>query len=148
VCERERARGCVCVCERERERERSWRRTEMAQCLTAMDPAGCEMAFSRNVCTCRSDSHSHTLTLSLSHSHTLTLSGCDIAFSRNVCTCRVKVDICLPGKGNSNSHGARPVHLIITMIKWIRTSRVSIKNGCDIAFRRNICTCVSRDSLP
>jgi len=24
----------------------------------------------------------------------------------------------------SNSHGARPVHLIITMIKWIRTSRL------------------------
>jgi len=33
------------------------------------------------------------------------------------------------GKGNSNSHGARPVHLIITMIKWIRTSRLSIKNS-------------------
>ena len=26
-------------------------------------------------------------------------------------------------------HGARPVHLIITMIKWIRTSRLSIKKG-------------------
>jgi len=26
------------------------------------------------------------------------------------------------------SHGARPVHLIITMIKWIRTRRLSIKN--------------------
>ena len=38
-----------------------------------------------------------------------------------------KVDVRLPGKGNSNSHGARPVHLIITMIKWIRTSRLSIK---------------------
>jgi len=35
----------------------------------------------------------------------------------------------LPGKGNSNSHGSRPVHLIITMIKWIRTSRLSIKNS-------------------
>jgi len=34
-----------------------------------------------------------------------------------------------PGKGNSNSHGARPVHQIITMIKWIRTSRLSIKNS-------------------
>ena len=34
-----------------------------------------------------------------------------------------------PPKGNSNSHGARPVHLIITMIKWIRTSRLSIKNS-------------------
>jgi len=37
----------------------------------------------------------------------------------------------LPGKGNANSHGARPVHLIITMIKWIRTSRVSIKVPLD-----------------
>jgi len=27
-----------------------------------------------------------------------------------------KVDVRLPGKGNSNSHGARPVHPIITMI--------------------------------
>ena len=27
------------------------------------------------------------------------------------------------------SHGARPVHLIITMIKWTRTSRVSVKNS-------------------
>ena len=40
-----------------------------------------------------------------------------------------KVDIGLPGNGNSNSHGARPVHLIITMIKWIRTSRLPIKNS-------------------
>ena len=39
-----------------------------------------------------------------------------------------KVDVRLPVKGNSNTHGARPVHLIITMIKWIRTSRLSIKN--------------------
>ena len=43
-------------------------------------------------------------------------------------TCR-KVDVRLPEKGNSNSHGARPVHLIITMKKWIRTSRFSIKNS-------------------
>ena len=40
-----------------------------------------------------------------------------------------KVDVRLPGKVNSNSHGARPVHLIIMMIKWIRTSRLSIKNS-------------------
>ena len=40
-----------------------------------------------------------------------------------------KVDVRLPGKGNSNSHGTRPVHLIITMIKWIRTSGLSIKNS-------------------
>ena len=43
-----------------------------------------------------------------------------------------KVDARLPGKGNSNSHGARPVHLIITMIKWIRTSRLSIKNSLSL----------------
>jgi len=43
-----------------------------------------------------------------------------------------KVDVRLPGKGNSNSHGARPVHLIITMIKWIRTSRLSIKNSLSL----------------
>jgi len=30
---------------------------------------------------------------------------------------RDKVDVRLPSKGNSNSHGARPVHLIISMIK-------------------------------
>ena len=41
--------------------------------------------------------------------------------------CFRKVDVRLPGKANSNSHGARPVHLIITMIKRIRTSRLSIK---------------------
>ena len=40
-----------------------------------------------------------------------------------------KVDVRLPGKGNSNSHGARPVHLLIPMIKWIRTSRLSIMNS-------------------
>ena len=40
-----------------------------------------------------------------------------------------KVDVRLPGEGNSNSNGARPVHLIITMIMWIRTSRLSITNS-------------------
>jgi len=43
-----------------------------------------------------------------------------------------KVHVRLPGKRNAKSHGSRPVHLIITMIKWIRTSRLSIKNSlCD-----------------
>ena len=37
-----------------------------------------------------------------------------------------KVDMKLPGKGNSDFHGARPVHQIIS-IRWIRTSRLSIK---------------------
>jgi len=40
-----------------------------------------------------------------------------------------KVDVRLHGKGNSNSQGARPVHLIITMIKWIRTIRLSLQNS-------------------
>ena len=39
-----------------------------------------------------------------------------------------KVDVRLPGTGNSNSNGAKPVHLIVTTIKWIQTSRLSIKN--------------------
>ena len=37
-----------------------------------------------------------------------------------------KVDIRLPGKGDSNSHGARPVH---QKHRWIRTRRLSIKNS-------------------
>ena len=37
-----------------------------------------------------------------------------------------KVHVRLPGKGNSKSHGARPIHLITTMMKWIRISRWSI----------------------
>ena len=37
------------------------------------------------------------------------------------------------GKGNSNSHGARPVHQIIAMIQWIRTSRLPIKNSLSAA---------------
>ena len=40
-----------------------------------------------------------------------------------------KVDVRLPGKGNSNSHGVRPIHQIITIIMWIQTSRLSIKNS-------------------
>ena len=40
-----------------------------------------------------------------------------------------KADVRLPLKGNSTSHGARPVHQIISMIKWIRTSRLSIKKS-------------------
>jgi len=40
-----------------------------------------------------------------------------------------KVNVRLLGKGNSNSHGARPVHQIISVTKWIRTSRLPIKNS-------------------
>ena len=40
-----------------------------------------------------------------------------------------KVDIRLPGKGESNSHGVRPVH---QKHRWIRTSRLSIKNSLSL----------------
>ena len=40
-----------------------------------------------------------------------------------------QVDVRLPGKGNSNSHGARPVHQIMSTIKWIGTSKLSIKES-------------------
>ena len=40
-----------------------------------------------------------------------------------------KVDIRLPGKGNSNSHGSRPVHYNDLDDKWIRSSRLSKKNS-------------------
>jgi len=43
-----------------------------------------------------------------------------------------KVDVRLPRNGNSNSRGARPDHLIITVIKWDRTSRLSIKNSLSL----------------
>ena len=43
-----------------------------------------------------------------------------------------KVDIRLPGKENSNSHGARPVHQIISIILWFRTSRLPIKNSLSL----------------
>jgi hypothetical protein len=38
-----------------------------------------------------------------------------------------KIDVRLPGKGDSRSHGARPVQQIISMIKWIRTSRLKLR---------------------
>ena len=44
-----------------------------------------------------------------------------------------KVAIRLPGKGTSNSYGTRPVHQIISTIKWIRTSRLSIKNSLSLS---------------
>ena len=43
------------------------------------------------------------------------------------------VDEWLHGEGNSNSTGARPVHQIISMMKWIRTSRLSTKNSLCLA---------------
>ena len=40
-----------------------------------------------------------------------------------------KVDIRLPGIGNSNSHGAGPAHQIISMMKWIRANRLTTNNS-------------------
>ena len=56
-----------------------------------------------------------------------------IAFEAHRVVCSRKVDVKLPGKGNSNFHGARKVHLVIKMLKWIRTSRLSIKNSLSVA---------------
>ena len=39
------------------------------------------------------------------------------------------VDIRLCGKVNSKSHGARPVNQIISMMKWIRISRLPTRNS-------------------
>ena len=45
-----------------------------------------------------------------------------------------KVGIRLPGKGNPNLLGAKPVHQITSMINRIRTSRLSMLSGyCSIA---------------
>ena len=49
--------------------------------------------------------------------------------SERCCVCVRKVDERQPRTGNSNSHGARLVHLIITMIKLSRTSKLSINHS-------------------
>ena len=70
----------------------------------------------------------HTYRVSGSNLHvSCSEAGCPTESAPTSPHLRGKVDVRLPGKGNSNSHGARPVHLIITMIEWIRTSRLSIK---------------------
>jgi len=53
-----------------------------------------------------------------------------LSHTRPHATCPyMKVDVRLPEKNKSKSHSARPVHLIITMTKWFRTSRLSIKKS-------------------
>ena len=64
-----------------------------------------------------------------------------------------EVDVRLPGKGNPNSRGARPVYQIIFMIQCIRTNRLSMvvnqelslsaDSNSDLAFHccRDINTC-------
>jgi hypothetical protein len=63
-----------------------------------------------------------------SRSSTSILQTCNIPTTAVELVAR-KVDVRLPGKGNLNFHNARPVHLIIIMKEWIRTSRLSIKNS-------------------
>ena len=46
-----------------------------------------------------------------------------------------KVDARLPGKWNSNCHGARPVHRIISVTRWFRTNRLSIKKSLSQGLR-------------
>ena len=59
----------------------------------------------------------------------LTLSRVPTWLDSGVTVCGRRVDVILPRKGNSDSNSARPVHLIITMIKRIRTRRLSIKKS-------------------
>ena len=47
-----------------------------------------------------------------------------------------KVDIRLHGKGDSNSHGARPVH---QKHRWTRTIRLSIKNSLSVHLQEGGC---------
>ena len=62
----------------------------------------------------------------------------------------MKVDVRLPGKGNSNSHGARPVHPTITMIKWIWAVGIAAAGICEsthLAFQFCFTNAVSNFSL-
>jgi len=47
-----------------------------------------------------------------------------------------KVDVRLPEKRNSNSHGAKPVNQIISTIKWMQTRRLSMKNSIPLGVPR------------
>ena len=54
-------------------------------------------------------------------------------------TCEAwKIDARLPGKENSNSHGATPVRQIISLMKWIRTSMLSINNSLSACEERKV----------
>jgi len=110
-----------------------------------------------------SHEHTHTHTHTHSHSHPLTLTHVGKAqnLSRRVALLDFleavlwgfpgvlrdpdlrKVDVRLPRKGNSNSHGARP------MIKWFQTSRLSIHNSLSPprpgSANRCVCVCVWRE---
>ena len=56
--------------------------------------------------------------------------GLHVSYIAEVLYDRVrKVDIRQPGKGDSNSHGARQIHQLISKIKWVRTSRLTMENS-------------------
>ena len=50
-----------------------------------------------------------------------------------ICGWWSRVDVRQPGKGSSNSHGARSLHLIITMVNCILTSKLSIQNSLSLS---------------
>ena len=58
---------------------------------------------------------------------------------------RLKVDIRLPGKRDSNSHGARPVH---QKHQWTRTSRLSIKNSLSLRLPESSCSSTAVPPTP
>ena len=78
--------------------------------------------------------------LEVVHGEVAAAEGLALAASR-------KVDVRLPVKEN----GARPVHLIITMIKWIRSRRLSLVPGGHAwrgRRRRGTCTCRASSASP
>ena len=59
-----------------------------------------------------------------------------------------KVDVRFPGKRNLSSLGARPVHQTITMIKWIRTSRLSVKKSLSLGIGEDNAKNHSEHTIP
>ena len=64
--------------------------------------------------------------------HPLPTSAHTLPAGERHCSDPRKVDVRLPGQGNSNSYGARPVHQIVSMMRWFRTSRLSRKNSLSL----------------
>ena len=64
-----------------------------------------------------------------------------------------EVDVRLPEKENSNYHGARPVHQIISvhqitsMIEWIRTSWLAIKSSLSVSHASSVLVQAVLESL-
>ena len=74
---------------------------------------------------------------------------CD-TLNKNVLVWR-EVDIGLPGNLNPNSEGAKLVHQIVLMRKWIRSSRLSTKNSLSLGLQiahDNIMSLLPRTPTP